>query len=95
LDRESVIQVKIAVKITPSAGRNEILSLTNDIWRIKIAAPPEKGKANKELIEFLSERLGIKKDSVIIIKGQTSHNKIVAISGVSHEMILRRLTPNK
>ncbi len=85
------IQSKIAVKITPNAGRNEISGLADDVWRIKIAAPPEKGKANKELIEFLSKCLGTKKDNVIIIKGQNSHNKLVMVRGLPQEDVVRRL----
>jgi uncharacterized protein (TIGR00251 family) len=88
----SMSQVRISFKITPGAARNEILGLTNDIWRIKIAAPPDKGKANKELIEFLSDILGIKKDRICILKGQTSHNKILTIEGLSIEETHARLS---
>jgi uncharacterized protein (TIGR00251 family) len=84
--------MRISVKVTPGAARNEMQGLTNGIWRIKIAATPEKGKANKELIEFLSDRLGIKKDRINILKGQTSHNKIIAIEGLSVEEISTRLS---
>jgi uncharacterized protein len=75
--------IRLAVKITPNAGRNEITGLKDDVLCIKIGAPPEKGKANKELIGFLAERLGIKKASITIIRGQTSHRKIIAIEGVN------------
>ena len=92
MERDSVLQVKLAVKITPNAGRNEILGLSNDTWRIKIAAQPERGKANKELIDFLSSRLGVKKDNVMIIKGQTSHNKMVMVQGLSRDDVIQRLT---
>jgi uncharacterized protein len=83
---------RIAVKVTPNAGRNEVLGLTSGVWRIKIAAPPDKGKANRELIEFLSDLLGLRKDNIEIIKGQTSHNKLVLISGLSPEDVSRRLS---
>jgi len=84
--------VRIALKVIPNAGKNEILGLTNGIWRLKIAAPPDKGKANKEVIKFLSDLLGLKKDNISILKGQTSHNKIVEIEGLSSEMINQRLS---
>ena len=44
--------------------------------QVRIGAPPDKGKANKELVDFLSEKLGVKKSGVLIIKGQTSRNKV-------------------
>jgi uncharacterized protein len=70
---------RLSIKVQPNAGRNEVIGLTNGVWKIKIAAPPEKGKANKELIEFLSDTLKLRKDRVTILKGETSHNKVVAI----------------
>jgi uncharacterized protein (TIGR00251 family) len=82
--------ITLNVKVTPNASRNEIMGLTDGTWRIKIAAAPDKGKANKELIEFFSKRLGIKKSSISILKGQTSHNKVVAINGITQEEIVKR-----
>lgn len=58
---------------------------------MKIAAPPERGKANKELITFLSRVLGVKKSAIAIIKGETSRNKAVTIAGMSREDILERI----
>ncbi len=85
-------QVRISVKVTPGSSRNEILGFTNGVWRIKIAAAPDKGKANKELIEFLSGYLDIRRDQIEILKGQTSHNKIISIEGVSAENVKSRLS---
>jgi uncharacterized protein len=50
--------VKISIKVLPNARKNEIGGFSNDILRVKIAAPPDKGKANKELIDFFSDKLG-------------------------------------
>ncbi|MBN1189356.1 MAG: YggU family protein [Dehalococcoidales bacterium] len=82
---------KIAVKITPNAGRNEIVGLQNEVWRIRIAAPPDKGKANNELIDFLSDVVKARKVDIIIIKGHTSHNKLISITGLTREEVNQRL----
>jgi uncharacterized protein (TIGR00251 family) len=60
--------------------------------QVKIATPPEKGKANLELIDFLSHLLGVKKSSISILKGETGRNKLVAIEGFTPEEILKRLS---
>ena len=86
--------VCISVKVLPGSQRNEVAGKINGVWRIKIAAPPEKGKANKELIEFLSQRLSLRKDCIQIVKGHTSHNKLVSIQGLSLELIEKKLVPN-
>jgi uncharacterized protein len=84
---------RLSLKISPGSSRNEILGQVNGVWRIKIAATPEKGKANKELIEFLSHQLNIRKDAILILKGHTSHNKLISIEGISQEEIFSRLSP--
>ncbi len=59
--------------------------------RVKVAAPPVRGKANKELIDFLSQLLGISKSSIAIEKGLTSRKKVIAVKGLSQTQILERL----
>jgi uncharacterized protein (TIGR00251 family) len=83
---------RLAVKVTPNAGRSEITGIKEGVLQIKIGAPPDKGKANKELVDFLSEKLGIRKSSILIIKGGTSRNKVIVIEGLSAEAALQHLT---
>jgi hypothetical protein len=68
------------------------------VWHIKIAAPPTEGKANKELVEFLSEVLGISKSCISIDKGTASHRKLIELEGITKEAAeekLRKLITNK
>jgi hypothetical protein len=88
-------RARIPVQVYPNAVRNEIAGLTNGILRIKISAPPIKGKANRELIAFLSQLLGTSKDNISIIKGHTARNKVVAIDSLSKESVLELLLPGK
>jgi uncharacterized protein len=83
----------ISIKVQPGSRKNEIAGFSNDVWRIKIAAPPDKGKANKELISYLAEILDLKKDDISILRGLTSHNKCVSILGLSRETISKKLQP--
>lgn len=66
--------------------------MSGGVLQIKVAAPPVKGKANKELITFLSGVLGVSKSSLNLVKGQASRNKVVAVAGLSHDDIIGRLT---
>ena len=67
--------------------------LADGVWRVKITAPPVEGKANRELIAFLAQKLGVGKGSLAIIKGHTSRNKVMAIDGLTQEEIKSRLLP--
>ena len=86
-------EVKISLCVYPNAIRNEVMGFTDGVLRVKVSAPPSKGKANRELITFLSRLLGVGKDSINIIKGHTTRNKVVAIDGLSREEVMERLSP--
>ncbi len=81
----------LMVKVFPSAGRNEITGWRDGVLQVKIAAPPEKGKANRELTDFLSGELGVKKSAVAIVKGQAGRNKSITVEGMSREEIINKL----
>ena len=82
----------LSLRVRPSAARNEVVGFTDGVLEVRVAAPPVKGKANQELIAFLSQTLGVSKSRLNIIKGQTSRHKVIAIAGLSQEEIIRRLT---
>ena len=86
-------RIRIPVRVAPNAARNEVTGFANGVFQIKIAAPPVKGKANRELVAFLSRRLGLGKDGVAIIKGHTSRDKTIAIHGLNQEAVTKLLLP--
>jgi len=72
-------RIYLPVKITPKARKNAVASVQNGEVYIKIQAPPEGGKANKELIRFLSKNLRCAKTSIQIKTGETSRHKILIL----------------
>ncbi len=85
----------LTLQVQPNAKRNEVLGFAEGILRLKIAAPPVEGKANKELISFLSKTLGINKSSITIDRGHTSKVKIVTILGLDRDQIYERIEEAK
>ena len=83
----------LQLRVHPNAGRSEVIGFTGEVLQVKVAAPPVRGKANKELIAFLSKALGVSKGSLTIVKGHTGRNKVIAIDGLSSEDIIKRLLP--
>ena len=80
------------LKVTPSAARSAIAGYKDGVLQVKIAAPPVKGKANRELVILLSRVLGVSKSAISIVKGQTSRHKAVIIEGLSEKEIIDRLS---
>ncbi len=81
-----------SVRVTPGAKRNAVTAFKEGTWYIKIAAPPVDGKANEELAEFLSRVLGVRKNNLSLLKGQTSRNKLVSVSGLGQKEAMLRLS---
>jgi uncharacterized protein (TIGR00251 family) len=70
----------LRVKVTPRSPKSEITgTLSDGTIKIKIAAPAERGKANEELIAFLSAHYKVPKSSIKIIAGQSSPKKLIEI----------------
>ncbi|AHB13896.1 MULTISPECIES: DUF167 domain-containing protein [Dehalococcoides] len=69
---------RVNLKIFPSSQRNELSGYENGLLKLRIAAQPEKGKANKELIDYLSELLDTPKAEIEICHGHTGRNKVLA-----------------
>ncbi|MES0329332.1 MAG: DUF167 domain-containing protein [Dehalococcoidales bacterium] len=88
-------EARLAVRIQPCATSNEVAGMSQETLRLKIAAPPQKGRANRELVAFLSQRLGLKRNSVEILSGHTARNKVIRIRGLSKEEVLKRLLPQQ
>ena len=83
--------VKLTLFIQPKASKNEIIGPHNGALKVKITAPPVDGKANAELVEFLSEILEIPKRQIEILKGETGRNKTVEITGLTAEEVAAKL----
>jgi uncharacterized protein len=68
------------VKVIPKSSKTEIVGeLADGTLKVKVAAVPERGKANDELCSFLARELGVQKSDVEVISGQTSPMKLVRV----------------
>ncbi len=77
--------MKIALKVTPGARRNELLGWEEQypgigrVLKLKIAAPPIDGRANKAIELYLAELLRVPKNSVRIVRGNSGHIKLAEL----------------
>ena len=74
-------EIILTIKVIPKSKKTQLVGLLNDgKLKIKIAAVPEKGKANQELIKFLSKIFEVKSRQIEIIQGETSPLKTIKIN---------------
>jgi uncharacterized protein len=80
---EDVRGITFTVRIVPRASTSEIVGDHEGALRIRIAAPPVEGAANRELIRLLAKRLKVRQNAVEIISGASSKSKIIRLKGVT------------
>jgi uncharacterized protein len=74
-------QIKLEVRLTPRAGRDEIGGVRDGVLQVRVKAPPVDGKANESLRRLIAKRAGVPNSRVTIVRGARSRRKLVAIEG--------------
>ena len=82
---------RVTLYIQPRASKTEIAGAHDGCIKLRVAAPPVDGAANKALLEFVADRLGIAKSRVRLVAGESSRRKVVEIDGVSQEAVAAAL----
>lgn len=83
--------VELQIRAVPGSKSSEIKDVWNGKLRVRIAAPAEDGKANKELIDFLAQFFGVSKSSISIVSGEKSRDKTIVISDLDKGEVLVKL----
>ncbi len=69
----------IHIKVTPRSSKNEILLQPDGSYKIRLTVPPVDGAANKKIIELLSDYFDVAKSKIVIVRGESSRNKLIEI----------------
>jgi uncharacterized protein (TIGR00251 family) len=83
----------LIVVVHPGARRENVGPLTERGLKVSVFAPPEKGKANKAVLNLLSRQLDVPKSRLAIFRGEKSRLKEIRIEGLCEEELKKRLTP--
>jgi uncharacterized protein (TIGR00251 family) len=73
---------RITVKVVPGSSRDQIVGWLGEALKIKVAAAPERGKANEAVVELLSRKLGISPGDIQIESGHSTPVKVIALRGI-------------
>ena len=83
--------ILIQIKLIPNAFKDVILGWEEGRLRIRVQAVPEKGKANKHLLQYLADQLEIAPSRLTIVSGKTSRIKRIRIEGLSEDELHQKL----
>jgi uncharacterized protein (TIGR00251 family) len=82
----------LRLKVTPSASRDAVVGWQQDVLRVHVRAPAQRGKANDAVLRLLADALGIDQRRLRIIRGETSRQKVLSVDGLEQAQIRARLT---
>jgi uncharacterized protein len=85
------VSTRVRLRVAPGATRAGIVGRYGEAWKVRVAAPPEGGRANDEVVRLLADTLAVPRDSVTLVSGHGARDKIVELAGVEPEQIERCL----
>ena len=85
---EHAVGVTVRVRVVPGASRTEVKGRYGDVIRVRVSAPPERGRANRAVVDLFEELVG---GDVEIVKGSSSEFKTVLIRGVDRACVVDAL----
>jgi uncharacterized protein len=83
---------RLRVTVSPGAARTELVGRHGDGWRARVAAPPERGRANDALVALLAAALAVPASSVRVVGGRSARAKVVEVDGLEKDEVESRLT---
>lgn len=74
---------RLTVKVVPGATQSRIVGRLGEALKIRVQAPPEKGKANTAVLALLADFLGVPASHLSIVSGQSAPTKVIRVEGMS------------
>ena len=84
---------RLRLRVSPGArgGPSRSIERHGDAWKVRVAAPPEDGRANDAVLELLADRLELSRASLKLVSGRSTRDKIVELTGIDAAEAARRL----
>jgi uncharacterized protein (TIGR00251 family) len=81
----------LAVRVSPGARRDEVVGWAGTRLRVRVAAPPEAGRANRAVADLLAATCAVPRAQVVLVAGAGSRDKLFRVGGLSPREIESRL----
>ena len=81
--------VRLRLRVSAGASRRRVLGVHGGALKLSVKAPPEKGRANKDVVSLVAETFGLAPSDVEILSGETSPDKVVKLALSPQEAALR------
>jgi len=75
--------IRFSAIIQPRSSKNEVVGVYNNALKIRLTSPPVEGAANKACMRFIAKWMGVSPAKVKIVKGLSSKNKTIEVTGLT------------
>ena len=82
---------RLKLRVSPGARRPGIAGRHGDAWKVRVAEPPEDGRANEAVLRLLADALDVPRATVALVSGHSSRDKIVVLNGLEQAQTERLL----
>jgi uncharacterized protein len=83
---------RLRLRVSPGAAHAGVVGRHGEAWKVRVAAPPEGGRANEAVLRLLAETLSVPREAVTLVSGHRGRDKLVELAGLGLSQIERRLT---
>ena len=84
-------RTSLRLRVAPGSARAAVVGRHGDAWKVRVAAAPERGRANDAVVALLAETLGLPRGGVRVLSGHTARDKVVELAGIDAGEADRRL----
>jgi len=85
------VATQLKVRVSPGARRPGIGGRHGDAWKVRVAEPPENGRANEAVLRLLAETLDVPRGRLALVSGHASRDKVVSLEGLEPGRVERLL----
>ena len=82
---------RLRLRVVPGAPRDGVVGRYGDGWKVRVAAAPERGRANRAVVALLARTLHVPEGHVTVVSGHGSRDKIVELAGIDARELEGRL----
>jgi len=85
------LSTRLRLRVSPGARNARVIGRHGQAWKVRVAAPPEGGRANEAVVRLLAETLSLPRGAVTLVSGHGARDKVVRLDGLDQIQIERRL----
>jgi uncharacterized protein (TIGR00251 family) len=86
-----VAATRLAVRVAPGAAQTGVVGRHGAAWKVRVNAPPERGRANEAVIRLIAGAAGLGERDVRVVSGRSARDKILELTGITPEELERRM----